>query len=60
MWCVLGKHGIGWENKLFSRGKNVEKSGKAHVLEYQVRQAISWTLYKPRTSGLAYSTHYNQ
>ncbi len=60
MWRVLGNHGLGWKSKLFSRAKNVGKSEKAHFLELQVRQVISWTLYKLRTSGLAYSTRYNQ
>ncbi len=55
MWCVLGKHGLGWKSKLFSRAKNVKKSGKAHFWELQVRQAISQTLYDLGTSGLAYS-----
>ncbi len=60
MWCVSGNHGLGWKSKLFSRAKNVKKSEKAHFGKLQVRQAISQTLYELGTSGLAYSTHYNQ
>ncbi len=36
------------------------KKVKAHILELQVQQAISWTLYDLGTSGLAYLTYYNQ
>ncbi len=36
------------------------KSEKAHFLELQVQQVISQNLYELGTSGLAYSTRYNQ
>ncbi len=53
---------MAWDekSKLFSTAKNVKKSKKAHLLELQVRQAISQTLYELETSGMAYSTPYNQ
>ncbi len=36
------------------------KSEKAHLLELQVQQAFSQTLFELGTSGLAYSTRYIQ
>ncbi len=44
----------------FSVSEKCEKKWKTHFLELQVSKVISWTLYQPRTSGLAYYTHYNQ
>ncbi len=38
----------------------MKKGENAHFLELQVQQAISETIYVLETSGLAYSTCYNQ